>query len=41
MYAKPYVAPQQQEAATSLVIQQRQDDVHSDQQTGKLYSLMT
>ena len=36
MHAKCYVVSQQQEATTSLVPQQGQDDVYSDQQTGKL-----
>ena len=34
-----YIAQQQQEATTSLGIQQGQDDVRSDQQSGKLYVL--
>ena len=39
MFTKLYIAQQQQEATTSLGIQQGQGDVRSDQQSGKLYVL--
>ena len=36
MFTKSYIAQQEQEATISLGIQQGQDDVRSDQQSGKL-----